>query len=76
MSRITTSRSFDFMGRWRSRARKALSSGVRPEISVSAALEESYRDGLKRAATYLEENGFPELAQRVAALMNQDRPTG
>jgi hypothetical protein len=65
-----TSRNFDFMSRWRSRARKALNSGVRPEISVGAALEESYREGLKRAATYLEENGFPELAQKVTGLLD------
>jgi hypothetical protein len=48
---------------------------VRPEISVSAALEESYREGLKRAATFLEENGFPELAQKVSAL-DPNRTTG
>jgi hypothetical protein len=70
-----TSRNFDFMSKWRSRARKALNSGVRPEISVGAALEESYREGLQRAATYLQENGFPELAQKVTALLDQDRTT-
>jgi len=70
-----SSRNIDLLGRWRGRARQALNSGVRPEISVSAALEESYREGLKRAATFLEENGFPELAQKVSAL-DPNRTTG
>jgi hypothetical protein len=70
-----TSRNFDFMSKWRSRARKALQSGVRPEISVGAALEESYREGVERAVTYLQENGFPELAQKVTTLLDQDKPS-
>jgi len=68
-----TSRNFDFMSKWRARAREALHSGVRPEIAVGAALEQSYRDGLKRAVLFLEENGFPELAQRVLGLIDHDR---
>jgi hypothetical protein len=69
------SRSIDLLGRWRRRARKALDSGARPEVSVSAALEESYRDGLIRAAKLLDQEGFPELAQKVRALFDEVRST-
>jgi hypothetical protein len=69
------SQSIDLLGRWRSRAKKALGSGARPEVAVSAALEESYRDGLLRAAKLLDEQGFPELAQKVRALFDESRGT-
>jgi hypothetical protein len=73
---VSISRTFDLLGKWKWRARKALNSGVRSEVSVSAALEESYQEGLKRAARHLEESGHPDLARQVLALMQQDRATG
>jgi len=50
-------------------ARKALDSwGGGTETNVAAAIEEGYRDGIKRAAAFIEEKGQRELAMMVRRL--------
>jgi hypothetical protein len=57
---------------WEVRARKALDTwGPTSETSVATAIETAYVDGLKRAATFLEEKGQRELAAMVRALAEE-----
>jgi len=62
--------------RWELAARKALDTwSGGPETNVAAAIEESYKDGLKRAAAFLDEKGQRELAAMVRKLA-EEAPTG
>jgi gluconate kinase len=57
---------------WHQRARKALDNWApNTETSVAAALEESYRDGLRRAARFIDEKGQRELAAMVRKLAEE-----
>jgi hypothetical protein len=60
--------------RWELAARKALDTwGPSSEVSVALAIEEGYRDGLKRAATFIEEKGQRELAAMARKLADESR---
>jgi hypothetical protein len=57
---------------WRERARKALDNwGGSPEINVAVAIEGGYKDGLKKAAQFIEGKGQRELAAMVRKLAEE-----
>ena len=58
--------------RWEQAARKALDTwGPSSEASVAVAIEQGYRDGLKRAAAFVEEKGQREIAMMVRRLAEE-----
>ena len=59
---------------WCQRARKALDSwGGGVEFSVAVALQDAYRDWIKRAAAFVEEHGQRELAAMIRKLAEETK---
>jgi hypothetical protein len=59
---------------WHQRARKALDNWApNAETSVAVALEESYREGLRQAARFIDAKGQHELAAMVRKLAEDRR---
>jgi hypothetical protein len=58
--------------RWELAARKALDTwGPSNEVSVALAIEDGYKDGLKRAAAFIDEKGQRELAAMLRRLAEE-----
>ena len=60
-----------FRSGWRALARKARDSWAPGTFAMEAALEETFREGVRFAAEQLEKDGHPELALRVRARMER-----